>query len=71
MPVMDGYRMREELTRDPDLARMPRLVISAGRTAPHERLPPNERWASKPLSVQQLLSLIRESLRLPQTSLAT
>jgi CheY-like chemotaxis protein len=62
MPVMDGFRVLDELARHASLSRIPVVVISAGRTGlrgagAHEFL-------SKPLDYHKLVATIDRSMRL-------
>jgi CheY-like chemotaxis protein len=67
MPVMDGEQFRAEQLRDPDLASIPVVVVSAHAQA-------EERAARlgavscirKPFDIDALLNEIRRSIRLPQ-----
>ena len=61
MPVMDGWRVLDELARDASLSRIPVVVISAGKTGvrgvrAHEFL-------SKPLDYHKLVATIDRSMR--------
>jgi CheY-like chemotaxis protein len=53
MPVMDGWELRERLALDPDLARIPMIVLSAG-----DRLPEDVPILRKPVNLDTVLSTI-------------
>jgi CheY-like chemotaxis protein len=57
MPEMDGWMFRREQLRDPRLAHIPVIVLSALSGAWVEGVPPT---LGKPVDVQQLLSQVRE-----------
>jgi CheY-like chemotaxis protein len=58
-PVMDGWQFREEQARDPALARIPVVVISA--TANHERpLEGASAFLKKPINLEHLLEVVRK-----------
>ena len=59
MPVMDGYEFRDEQKKDPVLAAIPVVVITAG-SAP---APSDFRVVlQKPLDVERLLAAVRRHL---------
>ncbi|HVQ54394.1 MAG TPA: response regulator [Thermoanaerobaculia bacterium] len=61
MPVMNGYEFREEQLRDPKLASIPVIVLSAdGRTREKAARLSAEHIFQKPLSAPDLLRVIRE-----------
>jgi CheY-like chemotaxis protein len=58
MPVMNGWQFREAQRRQPQLADIPVVVVSAA--GPPSRLPPiqADAWLSKPLDLDRLLETI-------------
>lgn len=61
MPVMDGAAFREEQLRDPKLADIPVVLISAHRdVAERARTLKVAAYLEKPLSVKNLLDLAHE-----------
>jgi CheY-like chemotaxis protein len=61
MPIMDGWRLLEEMSRDPALARVPVFVLSGiGSTEDEARLSgtPVAGIPRKPLDVPELLAAI-------------
>ena len=56
MPVMDGWRFREEQANDSSIASIPVVVMTAGR--PEESFP-NTHTLRKPFDVDQVLDEIR------------
>jgi CheY-like chemotaxis protein len=63
MPVMNGWRFREEQTRDRRLAGIPVIAMSA---LAEVSAPPNPRplaFVSKPFNVDKLLARIAERVR--------
>jgi CheY-like chemotaxis protein len=60
MPVLDGYGFRREQLKDPKLASIPIIVITAGgRVAEQTRELGSDVYFRKPLSPPELLSAIR------------
>ncbi len=60
MPVMDGRSFREEQLRNPALAEIPVIVISAYRDVPYNVHDLNAAsYLKKPLKVKQLIDQIR------------
>ncbi len=57
MPVMDGWRFRVEQKRDPTLAHIPVIAMSASNTAQAEAIDAAA-FASKPLKFDELLDTI-------------
>lgn len=57
MPVMDGYELRAELLRDPDLAPIPVVVISARGSIDHKQVAPAD-ILRKPIELSKLLDTI-------------
>jgi CheY-like chemotaxis protein len=65
MPVMDGWKVLDELARDASLSRIPVVVISAGRTGVRgANLPRGHEFLSKPLDYHKLVTTIDRSMRL-------
>ena len=62
MPVMDGWAFRREQLRDPHLAHIPVIVLSALHHGWVEGIPPT---LPKPIDVQQLLAELEEVLTPP------
>jgi CheY-like chemotaxis protein len=58
MPVMSGWTFHEHLRRDRRLAEIPVIAISAGC----ERPPPSIRLLPKPVSVDDLLEAVSDSM---------
>ena len=58
MPVMDGWQFRAEQKKNPKLANIPVIVISAMADAAHDI--GAERVLSKPVSPEILLSAVRD-----------
>lgn len=58
MPVMNGWQFRAAQSRDPRLARIPVVVVTAA--GPSERLPAiaAHAWVPKPVDFDRLLSVI-------------
>jgi CheY-like chemotaxis protein len=59
MPVMDGFEFRDEQLRDPQLAAVPVVVITAGRRIEEERPTMDVPVLRKPFDLDQLLGLVR------------
>ena len=59
MPVMDGWAFRREQLRDPRLAHIPVIVLSALHHGWVEGIPPT---LPKPINVKQLLAELDELL---------
>ena len=57
MPLMNGGEVLERLSRDADDASIPIIVIS-GQPAPARVDPHIQRWLTKPVSVDELVSAI-------------
>jgi CheY-like chemotaxis protein len=61
MPVMNGYEFREAQLKDPKLASIPVIVITAdGRAREKARQIGTDRYLQKPLSPPELLRAIEE-----------
>ncbi len=59
MPVMNGWALLHAMERDPALANIPVVVLSAGRK--DGPLPvPEERFMQKPIDVDELLAFVRK-----------
>jgi CheY-like chemotaxis protein len=68
MPVLDGYGFLEEHRKDPSLARIPIVIITAGHGVDHARLGGSLPVLSKPINLPQLMATLR---RAQQTGSAT
>ena len=62
MPVMDGWAFRREQLRDPQLAHIPVIVLSALHHGWVEGIPPT---LPKPIDVRQLLDELHDVLTPP------
>ena len=62
MPVMDGWAFRREQLRDPQLAHIPVIVLSALHHGWVEGIPPT---LPKPIDVQRLLAELEDVLSPP------
>ena len=58
MPVMDGWTFRREQRRDPAIVDIPVVVLS-GADAEHASELAAAAWFDKPVSVSQVISVIR------------
>jgi len=58
MPVMDGWQLRQALERDPELAPVPVVVLSA-LDRPHAGQLGASAFLKKPLDFDRLLELVR------------
>jgi CheY-like chemotaxis protein len=56
MPVMDGYEFLDELAKDPALASLPVIVITAGASLGRQRI--NRPVMSKPFNLNQLMASV-------------
>lgn len=58
MPVMDGWQFRQHQARDPRLADIPVVVVTAA--GPRDAIPPIDAhgWISKPVDLDRLLETI-------------
>lgn len=56
MPVMDGYQFLDELAKDPALADLSVIVITAGASL--SRQPVNRPVMPKPFNIQQLMASV-------------
>jgi CheY-like chemotaxis protein len=59
MPVLDGEQFREEQSRDPDLASIPVIIVSAASFADAIKA---ARHIRKPFEVQELLDAIHQQI---------
>jgi CheY-like chemotaxis protein len=59
MPIMDGRTFRDEQLRDPALARIPLIVVSAFREAPAVVAEMGGSLVQKPLDLDRLLTAVR------------
>jgi CheY-like chemotaxis protein len=60
MPVMNGFEFRQEQLRDPKLAAIPVIVVTAdGRARERARELGSDLFFQKPLSPPALLSAVR------------
>jgi CheY-like chemotaxis protein len=61
MPVMNGYEFREEQLKDPNLASIPVIVVTAdGRAREKAKQLRSDAFFQKPLSPRDLLRVIRQ-----------
>jgi CheY-like chemotaxis protein len=61
MPVMDGWQFRTEQLRDPALAAIPVILISADGTVREKAAALSAAaFLRKPIDVEQLLALVRQ-----------
>jgi CheY-like chemotaxis protein len=61
MPVMNGFQFREEQLKDPELARIPVLVVTADANARAKAEALGAAgFVQKPLKIQPLLDIIEE-----------
>jgi two-component system, OmpR family, response regulator CpxR len=58
MPIMTGWEVLDALAREPDLQRIPVVVLTA---ALNPRLPAGTRWFAKPPPLPSLLAEIRSA----------
>jgi CheY-like chemotaxis protein len=66
MPVMNGYEFREEQLKDPSIASIPIIVITAdGRAREKAAQLGSDRYFQKPLVPRELLRVIREYCPIP------
>ncbi len=66
MPVMNGYEFREEQLKDPTIASIPVIVVTAdGRAREKATQLKSDRYFQKPLVPGELLRAIREFCPLP------
>ena len=61
MPIMDGSQFLEEQRKDPDLARIPVVTMTAGRNLEH--LAAGHPLLAKPFDLDKLLELLERSCR--------
>ncbi|MBI1916423.1 MAG: response regulator [Planctomycetes bacterium] len=68
MPVMDGWTLREELKRDPELSAIPVVVLS-GVNEGEEQTSTLEaaRFLHKPIETDELLLAVRQCCSEPET----
>jgi CheY-like chemotaxis protein len=59
MPVMDGYEFRARQLQDPDLAKIPVVVLTAGAMDPRVEALGAVRSFRKPVSLERLLEALR------------
>jgi CheY-like chemotaxis protein len=62
MPLMDGWRFREEQLRDPRLADIPVIVMTAGRKVMESSALQDVPVISKPVRLETLLETVRRYL---------
>ncbi len=66
MPVMDGWRFREEQQRDPQLASIPVVILTADRDAEsRETTIRANAWLWKPFKIDRLLEVIKKHCNPP------
>jgi len=58
MPVMNGWQFREAQERDPDLRRIPVVVVTAAGSRPDVPAIHADAWLSKPVDFDKLLATI-------------
>jgi CheY-like chemotaxis protein len=58
MPIMDGHAFREEQLRDPELSKIPVVVISAYRDVDDRAVALNLPHIKKPLDMRELLRMV-------------
>ena len=59
MPVMNGWQFRDEQRKDPDLSKIPVVVLSAGDRLPEQMAPLGIRdFVRKPIELTLLLQMI-------------
>ena len=58
MPIMDGFRFRDEQRTEESLSQIPVVVITAGGMQESESIDAHE-WVTKPVKLEKLLSAIR------------
>jgi CheY-like chemotaxis protein len=59
MPVMDGWQFRAEQMRDPRLAKIPVIIISADHSQSDKAALSAAAFLRKPIDVERLLALLR------------
>jgi CheY-like chemotaxis protein len=59
MPIMDGVEFLEEQKKDPRLAAIPVLILSAFQKSPLDK---THSYLHKPIDLERLLAAIREKL---------
>jgi CheY-like chemotaxis protein len=63
MPVMDGWTLRQELLSDPELARIPVVVLSGVSDLASATTGLNATaWLSKPIQFDRLCRLVQDAL---------
>ena len=61
MPVMDGFEFREEQKRDPRIANVPIVIMSAdGNIEPKKHKIDAKAYIKKPLDVDDLMELVKQ-----------
>lgn len=60
MPVLDGWSFRQEQLRDPHIARIPVVVMTAG---PPDTAPPEVELLMKPMSAADLIGIASRYVR--------
>jgi CheY-like chemotaxis protein len=63
MPVMDGFRFRAEQRRQPGIAEIPVVLLSAGRPPREDSAVASDRFVPKPVAPLELLRIVSESLQ--------
>ena len=61
MPVMDGWQFRAEQKKDPKLAAIPVVVITAAGSAVKNTIEANE-FMTKPVRLEDLLAVVKRYL---------
>src|SRR5262245_31826910 len=60
MPVMNGYEFREEQLKDPSIAKIPVIIVTAdGRAREKAAQLGSDRYFQKPLALRELLQTLR------------
>ncbi|MBL8950896.1 MAG: response regulator [Myxococcaceae bacterium] len=66
MPVMDGYEFYRRWAEDPELKRIPLLVVSASQVREaHKQFAEATAFMSKPLEVDRFLAVVEKSVFKP------
>ena len=60
MPIMDGFEFREEQKRDPRIANVPIVIMSAdGNVEPKKHKIDAKAYIKKPLDIDDLIELVK------------
>jgi two-component system response regulator CpxR len=61
MPVMDGWRLIEELNKENDLSKIPVVIVSAVASTESVHSQPNvKKVIKKPVVIEQLLNVVKD-----------